>query len=51
MSKVLKNLPLLILSGAKGGRHEMLNEINRDEVTGDILSWLNSKGVSLCQNI
>jgi alpha-beta hydrolase superfamily lysophospholipase len=23
-----------------GGRHEMLNEINRDEVTGDIIAWL-----------
>ena len=26
-----------------GGRHEMLNEINRDEVYDDILNWLNSK--------
>ncbi len=24
----------------KGGRHEMLNEINRDEVTSDIIGWL-----------
>lgn len=24
----------------KGGRHEMLNEINRDEVTSDIIDWL-----------
>lgn len=23
-----------------GGRHEMLNEINRDEVTGDLIKWL-----------
>ncbi|MEX1266445.1 MAG: hypothetical protein WEA08_05935, partial [Woeseia sp.] len=23
-----------------GGRHEMLNETNRDEVTEDILDWL-----------
>ncbi len=23
-----------------GGRHEMLNEINRDEVTADLLNWL-----------
>lgn len=23
-----------------GGRHEMLNEINRDEVTADIIQWL-----------
>ena len=26
-----------------GGRHEMLNEINRDEVKQDILNWLNGK--------
>lgn len=26
-----------------GGRHEMLNETNRDEVFSDILNWLNSK--------
>ena len=26
-----------------GGRHEMLNEINRDEVYRDILTWINSK--------
>lgn len=26
-----------------GGRHEMLNEINRDEVYNDILSWLNKQ--------
>lgn len=25
------------------GRHEMLNEINRDEVFSDILNWINSK--------
>lgn len=24
----------------QGGRHEMLNEINRDEVTSDIIGWL-----------
>ncbi|MBP1937482.1 alpha/beta hydrolase [Paenibacillus sediminis] len=24
-----------------GGRHEMLNEINRDEVTHDVIAWLN----------
>ena len=24
----------------KEGRHEMLNELNRDEVTGDIIAWL-----------
>jgi len=27
----------------KGGRHEMLNEINKSEVYNDILSWINSK--------
>lgn len=26
-----------------GGRHEMLNEINRDEVMQDILNWLNDR--------
>jgi alpha-beta hydrolase superfamily lysophospholipase len=26
-----------------GGRHEMLNEINKDKVYQDILNWLNSK--------
>ncbi|MGE3073037.1 MAG: alpha/beta fold hydrolase [Dehalococcoidia bacterium] len=26
----------------KDGRHEMLNETNRDEVTADIIGWLNS---------
>ena len=26
-----------------GGRHEMLNELNKDEVYADILNWLNSK--------
>ena len=26
-----------------GGRHEMLNELNRDEVYDDILKWLNGK--------
>jgi len=27
----------------KDGRHEMLNEINRDEVVSDLLRWLNSR--------
>ncbi|MEG1310815.1 MAG: alpha/beta hydrolase, partial [Romboutsia sp.] len=27
----------------KDGRHEMLNEINKDEVIKNILSWLESK--------
>lgn len=26
-----------------GGRHEMLNETNRDEVTADILDWISSR--------
>ena len=26
-----------------GGRHEMLNEVNREEVYNDIVSWINSK--------
>ena len=26
-----------------GGRHEMLNEINRDEVTKNIIKWLDSE--------
>jgi alpha-beta hydrolase superfamily lysophospholipase len=26
-----------------GGRHEMLNEANKDEVYKDILDWINSK--------
>ena len=26
-----------------GGRHEMLNEINRDEVKQDILTWINER--------
>ena len=25
------------------GRHEMLNEINRDEVYSDVLNWIESK--------
>lgn len=27
----------------EGGRHEMLNEINKDEVYADIMAWINSK--------
>lgn len=27
----------------KDGRHEMLNELNKDEVYADVLAWLNSK--------
>ena len=34
----MKNVTLRLYSG---GRHEMLNEINKDEVYQDILTWLN----------
>ncbi|GAV26069.1 alpha/beta hydrolase [Carboxydothermus islandicus] len=34
----LKNLAYRLYPG---GRHEMLNEINREEVVGDIINWLN----------
>ena len=27
----------------EGGRHEMLNELNREEVYKDIITWINSK--------
>jgi len=27
----------------QGGRHEMLNEINRQQVYEDIVGWINSK--------
>jgi len=27
----------------KGGRHEMLNEVNKEEVQQDVLNWLNEK--------
>ena len=27
----------------EGGRHEMFNEINRDEVTADLIAWLDQK--------
>ena len=29
----------------EGGRHEMLNEINRDAVTADIIAWIRQKRV------
>lgn len=32
-----------------GGRHEMLNEINRDEVVADLLAWLDRTVASLTQ--
>lgn len=31
-----------------GGRHEMFNEINRQEVMADLLDWLEQKAVSRC---
>jgi alpha-beta hydrolase superfamily lysophospholipase len=34
----LKNVKLNLY---KGARHEIINEINREEVIGDIISWLN----------
>ena len=36
----IKNITLKLY---KDGRHEMLNEINRDEVYNNILNWLNSQ--------
>ena len=27
----------------KGGRHEMLNEVNKNEVEQDVINWLNEK--------
>lgn len=27
----------------KGGRHEMLNEVNKEEVQNDVINWLNEK--------
>ncbi len=35
-----KNLSLRLYPG---GRHEMLNELNKEEVYGDILAWLNAR--------
>ena len=33
----------LTLKLYKGGRHEMLNEVNKDEVEKDLLNWLNKR--------
>jgi alpha-beta hydrolase superfamily lysophospholipase len=33
----------LTVKGYQGGRHEMFNELNRDEVVVDLLAWLNMK--------
>jgi alpha-beta hydrolase superfamily lysophospholipase len=32
----------VMLNVYAGGRHEMLNEVNRDAVTADVLAWLES---------
>ncbi|MFY9213917.1 MAG: hypothetical protein WAO45_04290 [Tissierellaceae bacterium] len=39
---IYKDLGILNLSYKlyESGRHEMLNEINKDEVIGDIITWL-----------
>ena len=40
----MTNQPVMVkLKLYKDGRHEMLNELNKDEVYADILDWLNSK--------
>ncbi len=31
----------------RGGRHEMLNETNRDQVTGDVIRWLQARHQSV----
>lgn len=36
----------LTLKLYKGGRHEMLNETNKEEVERDVISWLNEKIIS-----
>jgi alpha-beta hydrolase superfamily lysophospholipase len=43
----LSNITMKIYSG---GRHEMLNEINRDEVYHDVLVWIQSK-LAAAQNV
>ena len=35
-----KGISNLLLKTYEGGRHELLNEINRDEVTADIMGWI-----------
>jgi len=43
--KTYKNLGIsdITYKFYENGRHEMLNEINREEVTSDLIVWLNSK--------
>ena len=36
----------LIYKLYKDGRHEMLNEINKEEVIGDVIKWLNAHSIS-----
>lgn len=52
MGKGIKNLEKMLRKDGvqnltvklyRGGRHEMLNEINRDEVYQDILQWINQQ--------
>jgi alpha-beta hydrolase superfamily lysophospholipase len=38
---LLKNAHRFDLKFYKDGRHEMLNEINRDEVFKDVIAWMN----------
>ena len=33
----------LTLKMYEGGRHEMLNEINKEEVESDFINWLNKR--------
>ena len=35
----LSDVTLLVYAG---GRHELFNEINRDEVTADLVAWLDT---------
>ena len=34
----------------EGGRHEMLNEINKEEVMNDTLAWLNERAVEITKS-
>ena len=34
----------------EGGRHEMLNEINKEEVMNDTLAWLNERVVEITKS-
>jgi alpha-beta hydrolase superfamily lysophospholipase len=42
-----RNLMLKIYAGA---RHEMLNETNRDEVTGDVIDWITERLLRFARN-